>query len=357
MIKEEIARRFCLDGNAESCIPFGNGHINETYLITTTRGTKYILQKLNQNVFKKPEEVMANIIAVTEHIRKKNPDPRGTITVVETADGKCFFRAENGDFWRIYDYISDSICLETAESLADFYESAVGFGNFQRMLSDFSADTLFETIPNFHNTADRYRKFKTSIRADKVGRASSIQREIDFYLERESEGCRLGGLLAAGEIPLRVTHNDTKLNNVMLDALTRKALCVIDLDTVMPGLSVNDFGDSIRFGASTASEDEQDLDKVWIDLNLYRTYTEGFLSACGGSLTDIELSSLALGAKTMTLECGMRFLTDYLDGDTYFRIHRLSQNLDRARTHIKLVSDMERKWEQMNAIAREISGR
>ncbi len=353
----EIAGHFRLDSAAESFQVFGNGHINETYLVTSERGTKYIIQKVNQSVFTKPEQVMANILAVTEHIRRKNPDPRSTLSVIEANNGNCYFRTEDGDFWRVYDFISDSICLEAAESLRDFYESAVGFGTFQKMLSDFPADMLYETIPDFHNTADRYRKFRAAIETDALGRAASVRREIDFFLEREEDGCRLGELLEEGKIPLRVTHNDTKLNNVMLDAITRKALCVIDLDTVMPGLAVNDFGDSIRFGASTAAEDEQDLEKVWMDLNLYRTYAEGFLFACGESLSNTEIDNLALGAKTMTLECGMRFLTDYLAGDTYFRIHRPLQNLDRARTHIKLVSDMETKWDIMNAIPHELVGR
>ena len=353
----EIARHFALGAAPVSFIPFGNGHINETYLVTCENGTQYILQKLNQKVFTKPVQVMENILAVTEHIRRKNPDPRCTLRVTPALHGECYWIDGDGEFWRVYDYIPGSICLDAAETLEDFYQSAVGFGSFQKMLSDFRADTLCETIPDFHNTADRYRKFRDAVQKDAAGRAASVREEIAFYLDREEDGCRLGALLDAGKLPLRVTHNDTKLNNVMLDAVTRKALCVIDLDTVMPGLSVNDFGDSIRFGASTAAEDEQDLDKVWMDLDLYRTYTEGFLSACGDSLTDEELSCLALGAKTMTLECGMRFLTDYLDGDHYFRIHRPGQNLDRSRTHIKLVSDMETKWDRMNEIPHEIAGR
>jgi len=354
---KNIISAFAFEGNVLSCEPYGNGHINSTFKIDTDADGMYILQKINKNVFKKPEEVMANVLAVTKHIASKVEDPRGTLTVIFTKDGLTYHIDETGEYWRAYEFIRDSICLDAAETPEDFCQSAVGFGEFQNLLSDFAADTLFETIPNFHNTADRYEKFKAAIAADRVGRAASVQEEIKFYLDREADGCKLCRLLEAGEIPLRVTHNDTKLNNVMLDAKTRKPLCVIDLDTVMPGLSVNDFGDSIRFGASTAAEDEPDLSKVWMDIELYRTYAEGFLTACGKSLTDAELDNMAQGAKTMTLECGMRFLTDYLDGDNYFRVHYDTQNLDRTRTHIKLVSDMEAKWEEMNRIVHEIAGR
>jgi len=228
----------------------------------------------------------------------------------------------------------------------------VAFGTFQQQLKDFPAETLCEVIPNFHNTVDRYRIFKEALAADVCGRAASVKAEIDFALAREQEAGTLVNMLAEGKLPLRVTHNDTKLNNVMLDEATRKPLCVIDLDTTMPGLSLYDFGDSIRFGAATAAEDEKDLDKMVMDINLFETYTKGFLSACPG-LTENERDMLPMGAKLMTLECGVRFLTDYLSGDTYFRTHYEGQNLDRCRTQFKLVADMESKWDEMKRIVKE----
>jgi len=258
----------------------------------------------------------------------------------------------DGNFWRVYDFVEDSICLQLPETPEDFYQSAVAFGNFQQQLKDFPAHTLCEVIPNFHNTADRYRLFREALAADVCGRAAQVRDEVEFALAREEEAATLVNMLAAGELPLRVTHNDTKLNNVMLDARTRKPLCVVDLDTVMPGLSLYDFGDSIRFGAATAAEDEKDLSKVWMDLNLYETYTRGFLSACPG-LTQNERDMLPMGAKLMTLECGVRFLTDYLNGDVYFSTHYEGQNLDRCRTQFKLVADMESKWDDMKRIVKE----
>ena len=259
---------------------------------------------------------------------------------------------EKGQSWRVYDFVEDSICLQAAETQEDFYQSAVAFGRFQDMLTRFPASTLHETIPNFHNTPERYRTFHRVLEADVCGRAASVREEIDFVLSREQAAGELQRMRDCGELPLRVTHNDTKLNNVMLDAKTRKALCVIDLDTVMPGLAAYDFGDSIRFGAATAAEDEKDLDKMRMDLELYRTFARGFIRSCP-SLTEKERETLPLGAKLMTLECGLRFLTDYLDGDHYFAIHRPEHNLDRARTQFKLVRDMEDKWEDMCRIIRE----
>ena len=239
------------------------------------------------------------------------------------------------------------------ESKKDFYDSAVAFGNFQRLLSDFPAHTLYETIPNFHNTPSRFLDFKAAVDRDKLGRAKLAEKEIAFALEREKDTAVLTNLLKEGKLPLRVTHNDTKLNNILFDASTKKALCIIDLDTVMPGLSHYDFGDSIRFGASTGAEDEKDLSKVELDLSLFEAFTMGYLEGCAGSLTDLETEMLPMGAKLMTYECGIRFLADFLDGDVYFKIHRDGHNLDRARTQFKLVADMEEKWGEMAAIVRK----
>ena len=351
-IPESILNAFPFDSEIVASCTYGDGHINDTFKATSAAGTEYLVQRINTNVFTRPVELMENLIAVTAHIRKKIDDPRGCLNLIPTKDGAPYVNGPDG-FWRVYDFITGTICLSQPETPADFYQSAVGFGNFQKQLSDFPAGTLHETIPNFHNTQDRYKKFKAALAADKAGRAASVQREIDFYLSEEEDGGSLVRMLNEGDLPLRVTHNDTKLNNVLLDAGTHKALCIIDLDTVMPGLSLYDFGDSIRFGASTAAEDEPDLARVWMSLELFKLYTEGFLYACGSTLTKTELELLPMGAKIMTLECGMRFLTDYLEGDTYFRIDRPQQNLDRARTHIKLVQDMERQWDDMCRVVKE----
>ena len=349
---EQVLQAFQLDARPVSCERYGCGHINVTYLVATESGRRYILQKINNSIFKDVAGLMGNIAAVTKYLRKIVTDPRGVLTLVPTIDGADYLQYEDGSFWRVYDFVEQSLCLQAPETPEDFYQSAVAFGNFQQQLKDFPAETLCEVIPNFHNTVDRYRIFKEALAADICGRAKSVASEIEFALAREQEAGTLVNMLAEGKLPLRVTHNDTKLNNVMLDEATRKPLCVIDLDTVMPGLSLYDFGDSIRFGAATAAEDEKDLDKMVMDLSLFEIYTKGFLSACPG-LTENERNMLPMGAKLMTLECGVRFLTDYLNGDTYFHTHYEGQNLDRCRTQFKLVADMESKWEDMKRIVKE----
>ena len=348
----QVLKAFSLDAQPVSCERYGCGHINVTYLVVTESGRRYILQKINNSIFKDVPGLMGNIAAVTKYLRTIISDPRGVLTLVPTTDGADYLEFEDGSFWRVYDFVEQSLCLQAPESADDFYQSAVAFGTFQQQLKDFPAETLCEVIPNFHNTVDRYRIFKEALAADVCGRAASVKDEIEFALAREQEAGTLVNMLAEGKLPLRVTHNDTKLNNVMLDEATRKPLCVIDLDTTMPGLSLYDFGDSIRFGAATAAEDEKDLSKMVMDLGLYETYTKGFLSACPG-LTENERDMLPMGAKLMTLECGVRFLTDYLSGDTYFRTHYEGQNLDRCRTQFKLVADMESKWDEMKRIVKE----
>ena len=335
-----------------SCSRYGCGHINETYLVTARNGKRYILQKVSTLAFPDVKGLQENITAVTAHLRGKNPDPRGTLHLVPTVTGESWYALRPDSNWRVFDYIEDSICLEAPRCPEDFYESALAFGGFQQALSDFPAETLHETIRDFHNTPARFRQFKEAVARDPLGRAAETRQEIDFALAHEQVGSALVDQLAQGILPLRVTHNDTKLNNVMLDAKTHEPLCVIDLDTTMPGLSAYDFGDSIRFGAATAPEDEQDLSKVEMDLDLYRIFTRGFLKACP-ALTEAERASLPLGALVMTLECGIRFLADHIDGDRYFGIHREGQNLDRARTQFKLVADMEKKWEEMKKIVEE----
>ena len=348
---EHVLDYFRLDGRPVSCEPYGEGHINLTFLVVTDTGKRYILQRLSRAAFADIPGLMRNVAAVTEFLSARSTDERSSLHLVPTRDGASFCRDGEGEYWRVYDFVENSICLQTPESPEDFFQSAVAFGQFQCRLRDFPAETLCETIPNFHNTPDRYRKFHLALDADKAGRLASVTPEVRFLLDREKKAGSLQRMRERGELPVRVTHNDTKLNNVMLDADTRTALCVIDLDTVMPGLVAYDFGDSVRFGASTAAEDEKDLSRVEMSLDLYETYARGFLPACGG-LTAAETESLPLGAWTMTLENGLRFLTDYLEGDIYYHITRPEHNLDRCRTQLKLVTDMEQKWDRMTEIIR-----
>lgn len=347
---QSVIRQFVLDGEVIRCERYGSGHINETYLLVTERDHRYILQKINRRIFPDVEALMRNIASVTAFLRARDPDPRHTLTLVPARDGANYACDEAGECWRIYEFITDSLSLDLPENLEDLRQSGVAFGQFQNQLADFPAATLSETIPHFHDTPERYAQLKRAIAADPMGRLKDVRREVDLYMEREESAGELMALCRSGELPLRVTHNDTKLNNVMLDRATRTPLCVIDLDTVMPGLAANDFGDSIRFGASTALEDEPDLSKVSLSLPMYEAYTQGFAGACRGRLTPLEIETLPVGARLMTLECGTRFLADYLNGDVYFHVSRPEHNLDRARTQITLVQDMERKWDQMRLI-------
>ena len=337
-----------------SAQPYGEGHINETYLLKTTVRW-YILQKVNTNIFKQPHKLMENIVAVTRYLNeciiKESGDPlRETLTLITTKDGKYFYETEEGNIFRMYIFIDDAKSYQMIEEPEMFYEVAKAFGRFQNLLRDFPAEKLYETISNFHNTADRYRQFKEAVKSDPVSRKENAKEEIKFILDRENDARIVLDAIEKGEIPLRVTHNDTKLNNVLIDNVTGEGVCVIDLDTVMPGSMLYDFGDSIRFGASTAAEDETDLSKVEMSLELFEQYTKGYIEELKNSFTKKEIELLAFSAKLMTLECGMRFLTDYLNGDVYFRIHRENHNLDRARTQIKLVADMEEKMDKMNDI-------
>lgn len=358
-VREKVAMQFALEGELKELSVFGNGHINDTLRaaceLADGRTKRYIVQRMNDGIFKNPDELMENVMNVTSFLRKKiiaaggDPD-RETLNVIPTKDGKNYLTDENGDFWRCYIFIEDATSFDQVEKPEDFYNSAVAFGNFQRLLADYPAATLHETIKNFHNTVSRFADFKKAVEEDVAGRARDVQKEIQFVLDREADCHVICDALAKGELPLRVTHNDTKLNNIMIDNRTGKGLCVIDLDTVMPGSSLYDYGDSIRFGASTGAEDEQNLDLIWCDLELFEIYTKGYVEGCGGSLTETEIRMMPMGAKLMTLECGMRFLADHLQNDIYYKIHRENHNLDRARTQFKLVADMEAKWDEMNAI-------
>lgn len=348
---QEAIFHFKTEGRPTYCRNFGHGHINYTFLVTTDSGKQYILQRLNTHVFKKPVVVMQNVIAVTNHIRTKVESDNEVLNFIPTLEGNYYYIDERKRFWRCYEFVG-GFCLEAPETDRDFYESAVAFGRFQQQLADFPAETLHETIPNFHNTPDRYRLLKIAMEEDACDRLQYVQKEVDFILEREEEAGTIQRMLDAGELPLRVTHNDTKLNNVLLDMNTRKALCVLDLDTVMPGSSLYDFGDSIRFGAATAPEDVQELSRMGIDLHLFEVYTKGYLSVCS-SLTEEEKELLPLGAKIITLELAVRFLTDYLESDHYFKTAYPDHNLVRARAQLKLVEDMEQKWYQMQKIVKK----
>ena len=351
---EEILQQFRTDGTPARCVPYGSGHINRTWLAETDRGHRYILQQVNTATFPDADGLMRNILLVTEHLRRKDPAPGHVLTLVQTRDGQYYIKRPGNELWRMYEFIAGGVCLDRAETPEDFRRSGEAFGRFQQQMADFPAAQLTEVIPGFHDTPARYRAFRKALAEDRAGRAAGAEAEIRFYLEREAAAGQAVSLQRAGKLPLRVTHNDTKLNNVMLDAETRQPLCILDLDTVMPGLAANDFGDAIRFGASTAAEDEPDLSRVHLDLGLYGAFAEGFLGACGAALTEAELESLPDGARLMTLECGVRFLTDYLAGDTYFHTDRPGQNLDRARTQMALAREMEAEEGRIRRMTRQI---
>ncbi len=354
---KKIAEKFLIKGDVVSIEPYGSGHINDTKLLVTTEA-RYILQRINKKVFKDPESLMHNFAGVTSYLSKmieqNGGDPlRETLNLIKTDEGKTWYKDDEGEYWRVHIFVSNSRSFDKVERPEQFYQSAVAFGNFQYQLREYPADTLVETIPNFHNTPDRCRLFEEALKADVCGRAKEVAAEIEFVKSRFEFAKTLENAHAEGRLPLRVTHNDTKLNNILFDDKDGRALCIIDLDTIMPGYSVNDFGDSIRFGATTALEDEKDLSKVNFDIDLYELYVKGFIEGTKGGLTDCEMELLPIGAIMMTFECGTRFLTDYLSGDTYFKTSREGHNLDRARNQFKLVSDMEARLDEMRAIVKK----
>lgn len=358
-----IIDRFDFPGTLADCAPINTGHINSTYRLRFDlpegKAREYVLQRINIYVFKKPVEVMENISLVTEHIARAlensgiDPENRVLRLVPLKAGGTVYPETEE-DYWRAYDFVAHSVTVDRVDSPAQFREIGSAFGEFQGMLADFPIEKLHDTIPDFHDTRKRLDTFERSVAKDALGRAASVEREIAFVRARRGAMCRIVELIDAGVIPLRVTHNDTKINNVLLDADTGRALCVIDLDTVMAGSALYDFGDAIRYGASTAAEDETGLDRVALDLDLFRGFSEGFIARTAKNLSRAELENLPLGAVTMTFENGMRFLTDYLDGDVYFHIDRPNHNLDRARCQFKLLEDMEAKRSDMDRIVREL---
>ena len=331
------------------------GLINATYLIETDKGEKYILQKINTFVFKNPAELMENIVGVTAYLTEKIKEAGGdykreNLNFLPCADGKYYFTDAEGGAWRMYIYVDNARTYNKAEIPDDFRRAGGTFGRFMKLLSGYPAETLHETIANFHHTPTRYQTFLKAVEADIKGRRAEVEDAIKFVTDRVADTHKLTDLVAEGKLPLRVTHNDTKINNVLFDLDSHQSICVIDLDTIMPGLSLYDFGDSIRSGANKANEDEKDLSKVGIDLELFESYADGFLSETAKSLNDEEIANLAFGAKLMTFECGIRFLTDYLEGDVYFRTTYPEHNIVRARNQFKLVADMEEHMDEMNAI-------
>lgn len=360
MTDREIAILAAKQFNSDEIVsiePYGSGHINSTWLAVHKSADgvehKNLLQKINNYVFKKPCELMENVVGVTKFLADKVEED-GTLTVIPTLDGKNYLYDEFGNYWRVYKFIDNATAYDKIKNENDFYTCGLAFGEFQQLLAEYPAEKLHETIVNFHNTPSRFADFKKALAEDKMGRAKDVQAEIDFVLARECKADAITSKLESGEIPYRVTHNDTKLNNILIDDATGKAKCVIDLDTIMPGAAAYDFGDSIRFGASTGAEDETDLSKISVDTHLFEVFAKGYLSTANKFLTPAEKDSLVTGAYLMTLECGVRFLADYLNGDVYFKIHRENHNLDRCRTQFKLVADMEAKEAELRAIVNSI---
>ncbi len=359
---EAIVSRFDINGRYVGHQEIRAGIINQTYLVDIENNSgnivKYVFQKINTNVFREPYNVMDNIIRVTEHIKNHMIETAGTysrhvLSFSLSKDGLPYVEGDNIGFWRAYEYIDNSTAFNIAPSGDHFFEAGRAFGEFQLYLTDYDATTLHETIPNFHNTVSRMKAFHDAIDADAAGRLKDVKAEVDFILSREDEAGAIVNALNKGEIPWRVTHNDTKINNVLFDNETEKAICVIDLDTVMPGSSLYDFGDAIRSGACAAAEDEPDLNKVEMDIEKYRLFTKGFIKGTHSLLTPKELEMMPIGAKIMTLELATRFLTDYLNGDTYFHTDYSGQNLLRTHTQMKLVTDMESKFDAMRGFSAE----
>lgn len=341
-----VCDRFPFEGAVTAVKPNKTGHINSTFIITTESGRRYTLQILNTAIFKNPVGVMENIFAVTEHIRaglcaEGGDTERGTLRFLKTKEGTLGYTDSEERFWRAYEFVENVVCRTTLDSPETFARVGEAFGDFQRRLADFDAARLCESIPNFHNTKSRYADFIRAVEENAAGRADTVREEIQFITDRADKCALIVDALESGELPLRVTHNDTKLSNILLDPVTGEVVCIIDLDTVMPGSSLYDFGDSIRTGAASAAEDEPDLSKVHFLPEMFKAYAEGFIKGTGGALTERELEMLPDGGYIITLEQAIRFLGDYLNGDTYYHTEYPDHNLVRARTQLKLVAEME----------------
>lgn len=360
---KHVLKKFRFEGKFADAQELLSGNINNTFRLSYLQangGMKdYILQQINTYVFKKPEEVMSNVHRVTEHLEKAlreagEDTERHVLRLISTKDDTWMYRDDENRCWRAYVFIDGAVAYDRPEKPEHFMECGRAFGNFQKMLFDFRAEELYDTIPNFHNTRKRFYDFVAAVAEDKGGRVRFLEKEIDFFFDRRKMMSQVVDMIERGEIPLRVTHNDTKMNNVMLDAKTGKGLCVIDLDTVMAGSVLYDYGDAVRFGASTAAEDEPDTSKIALDMDLFRAFTRGFISEVKGYLTETELRMLPLGIKIMTCELAMRFFTDYIDGDLYFKVRSPEHNLIRAHAQMKLLEDIEQKYDELCAITEQL---
>ncbi len=352
----EIYNAFMLKGECTACTVLKNGNINKTFKVDFTDGEKeysYILQKINTYVFKKPEHIMANIDGVTEHIYNKLPDDkkeRGVLHYLKATDGRNYYTDKEGGFWRGYGFVPNSVTFDSFADPSLFESAGAAFGEFQLLLADYDASTLYEIIPGFHDTKKRYKAFFEKVEEDPAGRAAECKEEIDFLREVRADGELLVDLLEQGELPVRVTHNDTKGNNILFDKDTKETLAIIDLDTVMPGLVAYDFGDAIRFGANYSDEDEPDISKTGLDLIRFEAFTKGFVGKIKNTATKKELETLSDGAIVMTVELAVRFLHDYLDGDKYFKLNYPEHNIVRTRCQIALAKDMIKKKKEMDAV-------
>ncbi len=347
---ETLLNAFDFDGEVLDIQPFGNGHINDTFLVKTTK-QPYIIQRINHHVFKQPEQLMYNYRLVTTYLKERIQASGGnlhreTISIVPTKDQRDFYVTKEGNYYRSITFIEDSICLDTIKNAKDCFATGKTFGNFQALLEGFDATKLYETIPNFHHTPKRYEAFLEALQKASPERIENAQAEIEFIQSHQAD---IHALYDA-HLPVKVTHNDTKLNNILFDKHDMRPLCVIDLDTIMPGFVANDFGDCIRSGATYSREDEPDLDKVTLELDLYQNYLDGFIEGAKATLTKEEIRSLPKGAKTITLEQAIRFLTDYLEGDHYYKIDYPQHNLVRTKTQIKLVKEMEKYQKEIDAM-------
>ena len=357
-----LAQLFCLSGDVTDYKVISNGNINTTYDVTmkdSEKTRRFVFQKLNIFVFKSPKRIMKNIEKITSHIADKleleGKSRDGVMHFAHTAEGKNYYMEEQG-FWRISEFVPNTVTHNACDDLDVLRSAGVAFGNFQTMLSDFDATALYETIPGFHDTRSRIAVLLRHVNEDPCGRVDEVEEEVSRIRAYRSLAVRLNELIDSREIPLRVTHNDTKINNVLFDQDTGEAKTVIDLDTVMPGLVAYDFGDAIRFAANTAPEDEADLSKVDLDMDRFRAFAEGFLSALGNTLTPIEVKTLSLGVFTMTLELAVRFLDDYITGDQYFKTLYRGHNLVRTRCQLRLADIVYERLGEMNKIISDLTG-
>jgi Ser/Thr protein kinase RdoA (MazF antagonist) len=342
----DLAAHFPLHGTLLDAQRYGSGHINDTFVVTFDQAgmvVRYIFQRVNHTIFKNVPQLMENISRVTSHVAAKaaGQDNRRALTLVPTREGAAFHKTSEGDFWRVYLFVENARTYDAVENPRQAFEAARAFGLFQQALADLPGERLHETIPHFHDTPKRFAALRKAAEEDVAGRKREVLAELEFAFQREPEVSRLLDLVRAGEIPERVTHNDTKLNNVMLDDKTGEGICVIDLDTVMPGLSLYDFGDLVRFGANMAAEDETDPAKIDVSLPVFEAIVKGYVAGAGDILTAAEWDNLVFAGKLMTYEVGIRFLTDYLQGDIYFKTKHPGHNLDRARNQLRLVDRME----------------